>query len=509
MPDPGMVYLIGAGPGDPGLLTIKGRNCIQKADVIVYDYLANPKILQYAREGSERIYVGKQASKHAMEQHEINALLVAKAKEGKVVARLKGGDPYVFGRGGEEGLDLLNDGIPFEVVPGVTSAIAAPAYAGIPVTHREFNSVLTLLTGHEDPTKPESALDWKALADRGGTLAIYMGVKNLPNIVKALTENGRSPDTPVALVRWGTMPQQRAVTGTLADIVERVAEAGLKPPCIIVVGEVVKLRESLNWFENRPLFGKTIVVTRSRQQASELVEKLSELGANTLEFPTIRFEPPEDPAPMEQAARGLARYDWVVFTSPNAVERFFATVDAVGIDSRSLSGCKVFSIGPGTTAHLAERGIRPDLTPQRFTSAGIFEALSGEGEVAGKRFLLPRADLAGADLPQQLKAAGADVDDIISYRTLPGEPAPEIIEALRDGEVDMVTFTSSSTARNFANIVREQLGGLPDGVQYASIGPETSKTAREEKLEIALQPQDHTIDALVAAIVDYYRSTDK
>ena len=445
MADPGTVYLVGAGPGDPGLLTLKGRDCLACADVVVYDHLANVEILGHARDDAEMIYVGKQAGRHSMPQEEINALLVEKGLEGKTVVRLKGGDPYVFGRGGEEALELREAGVPFEVVPGITAGVAAAAYAGIPVTHRGFNSAVTLVTGHEDPTKPESALDWSALAKGAGTLAIYMGVKNLPLITQKLINGGRPPETPVALIRWGTHPTQRVVDGTLANIVERVREAKLTPPCIIVVGEVVKLRNELNWFESRPLFGKTVLVTRSRQQASDLAAKLAALGARVLIFPTIRIEPPLDDQPLERAVASLADFDWIIFTSANGVESFFSMLDGLGRDGRCLANCKVCSIGPGTTARLSLRGIRPDLVPERFTTQAVFDALSEANEVKGNRFLRPRADIAGKALPQQLRDAGAEVTDIEAYRTLRPTPDPETIEALRAGEVDIVTFTSSST----------------------------------------------------------------
>jgi len=498
-----MVYLIGAGPGDPGLLTLKGKRCLAGADVVVYDYLASPELLAFAEKASEVVYVGKQANRHALPQEQINALLVAKAREGKTVARLKGGDPYVFGRGGEEALELHKAGIPFEVVPGVTAGVAAPAYAGFPVTHREHNSVLTFVTGHEDPTKTESAIDWSALAKGGGTLVFYMGVRNLSNIVQRLIEGGRTPDTPAALIRWGTLPIQQVVEGTLENIVERVRQAELVPPCIIVVGEVVRLRASLNWFEQKPLFGKTIVITRSREQASELAEKLNALGARVLSFPTVRFEPPDDDQPLDDALQSLSEFDWVIFTSVNAVDRVFTAIDVQGGDARRFAGVKICCIGPGTAARLAERGIRADLIPERFTSNAIWDALAENESLAGKRFLLPRADIAGRDLPEKLLTAGAKVTDIAAYKTLPGEPASDVIEALRADQVDLVTFTSASTARNYAAIISVALGQPPENMAYISIGPETSKAAGEVGLVIAAEADEHTLDGLVAAVVEY------
>lgn len=502
----GIAYLVGAGPGDPGLLTVKGWNCLTRADVVIYDYLVNSELLGCAGNASEFIYVGKQADRHAMEQHEINALLVKKVQEGQTVVRLKGGDPFLFGRGAEEALELAKAGIPFEIVPGVTAATGASAYAGFPLTHREHNSVVSLVTGHEDPTKKESAINWSALAAGGGTLVFYMGVKNLPNIAEKLINGGRSPETPAALIRWGTLPQQRVVAGILSNIAETAKKAEMTPPCILVVGNVVELREKLNWFETRPLFGKTIMITRSREQASSLAAKLAALGAQVLSMPTIRFAHPEDDAPLKDAVNALFAFDWIVFTSVNAVDQFFSTIYAEGHDSRQLSACKTCCVGPGTASRLAGYGIESDLIPPSFTSKAVFDALSGQEDLNEKRMLLPRADIAGADLPAMFEDAGAEVTDIVVYKTLPGDPPPEVIESLRAGEVDIVTFTSSSTAKNFASITNEKLGSLPHGIKYASIGPETSKAAREEGMEIAVEAQEHTIDGLVNTIVDKFAS---
>lgn len=502
----GIVYLVGAGPGDPGLLTVKGRDCLAKADIVVYDYLANAELLDYATNASELIYVGKKADQHAMEQSEINALLVEKVKDGQTVVRLKGGDPFLFGRGAEEALGLAKAGIPFETVPGVTTATGASAYAGFPLTHRRHNSVVSLVTGHEDPSKQESAIDWNALATGGGTLVFYMGVKNLPNIAGKLIDGGRSPETPAALIRWGTLPEQRVVEGTLSNIAETAEKARMKPPCILVVGNVVELREKLNWFETRPLFGQTIMITRSREQASELGAKLALLGARVLSMPTIRFESPEDNSILERVVDALSIFDWIVFTSINGVTQFFSTLHGEGHDSRALAPCKICCIGPGTAARLAVYGIKADLVPPRFTSKAIFDALSKQEDLAGKRMLLPRADIAGTNLPKMLAASGAEITDIAVYKTLPGEPPPEVIESLQAGEVDIVTFTSSSTAKNFVCIVRDKLGDLPNEIKYASIGPETSKAAREEGVEIAVEAQEHTIDGLVNVILDTFGS---
>ena len=499
----GIVYLVGAGPGDPGLLTLRGKECLTKADVVVYDHLACEELLDFAVNAKEKIYVGKQGIRHSMEQNQINSLLILKAKEGNTVVRLKGGDPFVFGRGGEEGIALFQEGVRFEIVPGITSGLAAPAYGGIPVTHREFNSVLTLVTGHEDPTKNQSEINWKALAEGGGTLVFYMGVKNLSQITGKLIEGGRTPDTPAALIQWGTMPFQRVVEGTLSTIVDIAQEAKFTPPCIIVVGDVVKLREKLNWFERRPLFGKTIVITRSRHQASEFAKQLTLLGASVLQFHTIDFLPPADDEPLRNCLSNIANYDWIIFTSANGVDRFFSMIDG---DSRSLAGCKICSIGTGTSNRLKYYGIKPDLVPERFTSVGIFEALTLKNEVKGKRFLLPRTDIAGRDLPEKLRLAGADVTDVQAYRTVPGSISGEVKDAIKSGKVDIVVFASSSSVKNFASIVRKEIGQLPENIAYVSIGPETSKAIREENMEVKIEAAEHTIQGLVSAILCHSRA---
>ncbi|TFH17622.1 MAG: uroporphyrinogen-III C-methyltransferase [Lentisphaerales bacterium] len=496
----GIVYLVGAGPGDPDLLTIRGRDCLALADVVVYDSLANPVLLDYAPEAAERIYVGKQASSHAMEQDDINQLLADKAGEGKTVIRLKGGDPYVFGRGAEEALVLRKEGIPFEVVPGVTAGIAAPAYAGIPVTHRECSSVITLVTGHEDPTKTESSIDWSSLAAGTGTLVFYMGMKNLPAIASRLIEAGRSPTTPTAVIHRGTCPAQRVVEGTLENIVQRVKDAGLTPPVIILVGQVASLRSELAWFENRPLFGKTILVTRSRTQASEFAKQLQKQGAEVISFPTIRIVPPDSMEPLHAAVERLKDFDWVVFASVNAIDSFFKAVDEKGLDGRSLAGCLVCAIGSATCDRLRERGIEADMVPGRSTSRDIFDALLERDAIKGKHFFLPRPDIAPPELPDKLRNAGGTVTEVEAYRTLPADPDPAVLERLRTGDVDIVTFTSSSTARNYASLVRAGLGSLPSNITYVSIGPETTKAAIAEGMTIAVEAEQHDIDGLVAAI---------
>ncbi len=498
----GKVYLIGAGPGDPGLITEKGRRAIERADVIVYDYLANKRLLSYARPEAEKIYVGKKGGCHTLSQEGINQLLVEKAREGKVVARLKGGDPFLFGRGGEEAEVLVEAGIPFEVVPGVTSAIAAPAYAGIPVTHREHTSTFSMVTGHEDPTKETSAIDWAALA-KIGTIAFLMGMKNLPRICENLIAAGKPAETPVAIIQWGSTPRQRVVTGTLADIVDRVKEAGLGPPSIILVGEVVKLREKLNWFEKRPLFGKRILVTRTREQASQLVETLEELGAECLEIPTIKIVPPESFEELDRAIEHLEDFDWIVFTSVNGVKYFFDRLFEKGRDARALSRAKVAAIGTATAELIKDHGVLVDLLPKEFRAEGLIEALSQE-DLRGKRILIPRALEAREILPEKLREMGAEVEVVPTYRTvLPEEEAEAARSALREG-VDVVTFTSSSTAKNLLRMLGDDARELLSGVTLASIGPITSETLRKAGFEPQIEAREYTIPGLVKAILEHF-----
>ncbi|AEH44750.1 uroporphyrin-III C-methyltransferase [Thermodesulfatator indicus DSM 15286] len=501
---PGKVYLIGAGPGDPGLITEKGRRVIAKADVIVYDYLANPRFLALTREDAEKIYVGKKGGDHTLSQEGINQLLVEKAKEGKTVARLKGGDPFLFGRGGEEAEVLVEHGIPFEIVPGVTSAIAAPAYAGIPVTHREHTSTFTMVTGHEDPTKEDSAIDWEALA-RIGTIAFLMGMKNLPRICENLLRHGKPEDTPVAVVRWGTTPRQKVVVGNLGNIVAKVEEAKLGPPSIILVGEVVKLREKLNWFETKPLFGKRIVVTRTRAQASQLVESLEECGAECLEIPTIKIVPPDSFEPLEQAIEQIETYDWLIFTSVNGVQVFFERLFARGKDARALANTKVAAIGVATAELIKKYGLLVDLLPQEFRAEGLLEALLKE-ELAGKKVLIPRALEAREILPEKLREAGAEVEVVPAYQTiLPEEEATRLKKELEQG-VDVITFTSSSTAKNLLKMLGDEARSLLSEVVLASIGPITTETLKKAGFTPQVEAKEYTIPGLVKAILEYFRA---
>ena len=502
----GKVYLVGAGPGDPGLITVKGLECIKTADVIIYDYLASPALLKHVPENAEMIYVGKKGGNHTLPQKGINDLIVQKAKTGMTVARLKGGDPFIFGRGGEEAEILIKAGVPFEIVPGVTSAIAAPAYAGIPLTHRDYTATLAFVTGHEDPAKEKSNINWSALAKGIGTLVFLMGVKNLPHIAAQLLKHGMALDTPIALVRWGTTPQQTALTGTLENIVEKVKQAGLKAPAIIVVGGVVNLREKMKWFELRPLMGKKIVVTRSRDQASDLVKKLSDLGADCLECPTINVTAPQNQQPLDQAIENLSSYDWIVFTSVNGVKFFFKRLFENKKDVRALHHIKTASIGPVTARKLRDFGLNTDIIPKSFCAESVIDAFKNQ-DIKDKKILLPRAEQARPILPLELSKMGAKIDEITTYCTKQADDNAEtLLTNLRQGSIDMVTFTSSSTVKNFKALLpeNEDLKKLMQGVTIASIGPITTDTAKELGFEVEVTAESFTILGLCKAIENYY-----
>lgn len=498
---PGTVFLVGAGPGDPGLLTLRGAELLSRADAVVYDALANPVLLERSPSDAERVYVGKRGGEHTRTQEEINALLVELARRHAVVVRLKGGDPFVFGRGGEEALALVEAGVPFEVVPGVTAGVAAPAYAGIPVTHRGLASSVTLATGHEDPEKAESDLDWGQLARGAGTLVFYMGVGRLRANFDRLVEAGRPADTPAAVVEWGSRPRQRVVSGTLRTLPGLVEEAGIGAPAVVVVGEVVRLRERLAWFEARPLFGKRVVVTRARAQASDFAATLEALGAEVVQFPTIRITDPADPEPLRRAAGEADRFDWIVFTSVNGVGRFWTALREAGLDTRSLAGVSLCAIGPATAAAIEMEGARADLVPERFVAEGVVEALLQETGLQGSRVLLPRAEEARSVLPESLREAGAEVVEVTAYRTVPdGSEAELLRQRLRAGEIDLVTFTASSTVRNYVGL----LGAETGGARVASIGPVTSATARELGLPVHVEAEEHTIPGLMRAVLAFY-----
>ena len=496
----GKVWLVGAGPGDPGLITVAGLARLAEADVVVYDRLVSPRLLEHVRADAELLYVGKKAGAHSVPQDEIGSLLAARAQEGKRVVRLKGGDPFVFGRGGEEAEVLRAAGVPFEVVPGVTSAVAGPAYAGIPVTHRDYASTFAVVTGHEDAAKDESAIRWEKLATAVDTIVFLMGYGNLPFIVEQLSAHGRPAETPVGVIQWAATPRQRTVVGTLADIVQRVEEAGLGPPVVTVVGEVVRLRDVLAWYDQRPLFGKRVLVTRTRRQASALVELLVQEGAEPIELPTIRIAETVD---KQQFAEVMGRltlgaYEWVMFTSANGVEVFASHLQRLGGDARSLAGARVAAIGPATARALAKWGIAADLVPPEFVAEGLLDALKGASLRGG--VLLARAEEARRELVEGLEALGARVDELLLYRSeAPDDVNAEALAQLRAGEIDIATFTSSSTVRNLVRMLNGDVECLKKAI-VACIGPVTARTAEELGLRVDVLAEEHTIPGLVRAV---------
>lgn len=497
----GIVYLVGAGPGDPGLLTMRARDVITRADVIVYDRLIPEAALSWTQSHAELIYVGKVPERHTLSQDEINRLLVDKAREGKVVCRLKGGDPFVFGRGGEEALALAKAGVPFEVVPGVTAGVGGCAYAGIPVTHRGLAISVAFVTGHEDPTKGQSHINWSALATGVDTVVFYMGVANLPIIVDKLIEHGRARDTPAAVIERATTSAQRVVSGPLAEIAARAAEARVNAPALLVVGEVAALREQLQWFETRPLFGRRILVTRTREQASALSAALAELGAVPVELPLIEVAKLDSYDALDSALQRVAEFDWLVFTSANGVAAVMARLTALGLDVRHLKGPRIAAIGPATSEPLTKMGIRVDLVPQKFIAESLADALIAQN-VVGKRILIARAEEAREVLPKRLAEAGAVVTVVPCYRT---RPAAEAGERLRDllehGLVDTITFASSSAVKAFAQCLGvNSLRTLLRGVQIACIGPITRESAINLGLQVDITPAEHTIAGLVQAL---------
>jgi len=492
---PGIVYLVGAGPGDPGLITTRALELIVAADVIVHDRLIPRDVLAAARPDAELLYVGKEPGAASVPQEGIEELLIDRARQGKLVVRLKGGDPFVFGRGGEEAEALADAGIPFEVVPGVTAGVAAPAYAGIPVTHRDDASAVAFVTGHEDPEKEDSALDFEALARFPGTLVFYMGVRALPRIAERLIEAGRDPSEPAAVVEWGTLPGQRTVTSTLEGIADAASEADIKPPSVTVIGPVAARRERIAWLENRPLHGKKVVVTRARAQASELARRLDALGAEPIELPAIRIEPRIDTDEVRRAIEALHSYALVCLTSSNAVWLLFEAMAAQGRDARALANASVAAIGSGTEAALAAHGVIADIVPERFVGEELVGALNAL-ELQGKPVLIARAAEARELLPEALRERGAEVDVVTLYETVPEEPDPDALERARDA--DFITFTSSSTVRNFMGATPN---GIPEGAKVVSIGPVTSEAAREAGLTVDVEAERHDIDGLVDALL--------
>ncbi len=501
----GKVYLVGAGPGDPGLITVKGVEALKKAGCVVYDFLASSRLLAYAGEGVETIYVGKKGSEKSITQSEINALIIDRARRGRTVVRLKGGDPFIFGRGAEEAEALVTAGIPFEIVPGVTSAIAAPSYAGIPLTHRELSSSVTFITGQENPLKERKNIAWDRLSTGRGTLVFLMGWKNLSLITKKLLKNGWPAQTPVALIRWGTLPVQKVVTGRLDNIVALSKKAEIKPPVITVVGDVVKLRETFNWFETKPLFGRTILVTRATEQAGEFIDLLETHGAIPLAFPTIRTAPPKSWKPLDLGIKRLSTYDWAIFTSVNGVKYFFERLRNIGKDLRELKGVRICAIGPRTARAIKELNIRVDLTPKVFRAEAILKALGADG-ISGKKFVLPRALKAREVLPDTIRELGGRIDVLPAYRTVkPRKRAQEIKERLFNGEIDAITFTSSSTVTNFMNFFnKDEAQEINRVTRVACIGPITADTAENFGLTVDIMPESYTIPALTEAIASRF-----
>ena len=513
----GKVFLVGAGPGDPGLITVKGMRCLQQADVVVYDRLMDPTLLESAAPDAELVFVGKERGRQALTQDEINDLLVEKAAEGKVVVRLKGGDPFVFGRGGEEAQVLARNSIAFEVVPGITSAIAAAAYAGIPVTQRRMATCFTVVSGSEDPTKPESSIPWDVLARTGGTLVVLMGWAALQSILETLQREGMAPDTPVALVQWGTWQKQKTVDGSLADVVARAKEAGLTPPVVAVIGPVASLREEIRWFDRKPLFGKRVLVTRSRTQASRLRTLLEEQGVEPLELPSIAIAPPED---FTELDRALAQYGilpletpfgtiskfWTIFASTNAVDAVFERIEAYGQDCRVFADSTIGAIGPATAAELLQRGIRPDFVPATSVSEAVVEELSGR-DWSGVPVLLPGADIGRDVLAKGLTDLGARVERVTAYRTITPPHAAENARKMLSQGVDAITFTSSSTVRNLMEMLDGDKSALESSL-IACIGPVTAGTARELGLRVDLMAEEHTVEGLVDALVAHYTADE-
>lgn len=508
----GKVYLIGAGPGDIGLLTIKGFKCLQKAEAVVYDFHLNAQILNYINHEAEFIYAGKRGGHHAMTQDEINRALVDKAKEGKIVCRLKGGDPFIFGRGGEEAEELVKEGIEFEVIPGVSSSIAAPAYAGIPLTHRKYSSSFAVITGNEDITKPESSIDWSRFANGFDTLVFLMGVKNIGAITSKLIEHGKSPDTPAAVVRWGTRPDMKTVVSNLKDIADIVKEENIRPPAVMIVGNVVKLRETLKWYENKPLFGHRILVTR---EYTDDYAPLEDLGAEIFEFPTIKIAPPESYQELDDAITHIESYNWMIFTSANGFKYFIQRLLDEGKDIRDLKGIKICAIGTKTSEKIKNYGIKVDLIPEEFNAEGLIKAFTkGQGargkgqELEGIKILLPRAEVAREIFPQKVRELGGEIDTPVAYRVIkPEKHGKRLKRFLKEGRISVATFTSAATFHNFMDIMGEEAIDFLKGVTIAAIGPVTAKAVEKAGLNVSIMPKEATIKAMVDEISTWAKKT--
>ncbi len=503
-----IVYLIGAGPGDPGLISVRGRHCLAAADVVLYDHLVHPRLLRHARQDAERIDVGI-AAPQPLDQEAICYLLAEKAHEGKTVARLKWGDPFVFDRGGEEALFLHEQGVAFEVVPGIPAAIGAPSYAGVPVTYPGAGDTLTFVRGHEDQSSKPPQVDWASLARLGGTIVCYAGARQLPGILEALVSHGLSRHETAALIYDGTLPSQETIEGTLDTIVKAAKQSSHRRPAILVVGRVAALRQHLRWFDERPLFGKRILVTRSREQAGELVELLESLGAEAIEAPMIRVVPPEDYGPVDEACARAGSFDWIIFTSANGVDAFMKRLQAGPGDLRDLKGVRLCAIGSATAGRVSRCGIKVDLTPPEYRAESVVQALRDAGDLSGQRFLLPRADIARELLAEELRKSGAEVTEVTAYRTIlaetPKEGDPDVYGMLLEKRIDVVTFTSASTVRNFVRVFgAEQAADLLRATTVASIGPVTAEAAEQHHIHTSIVPETYTVPALVEAIVAHF-----
>ncbi|HIE41898.1 MAG TPA: uroporphyrinogen-III C-methyltransferase [Nitrospinaceae bacterium] len=497
----GKVVLIGAGPGDVGLLTLNGKHWLQKADVVLYDHLVNPEMIRFTKKSAEMIYVGKKGGIASMEQERINRLLISKAHEDKIVVRLKGGDPFIFGRGGEEIQAIQAAGIPFIIVPGVTSVTGVAAYVGIPLTHRHLSSTLSIITGSNEKNQGDIHIDWEKIASRSGTLVFLMGARKLPQIVEKLIHFGKNPDTPIAIVQWGTTARQKTWIGTLGTIVEISAKDKILPPALTIIGEVVNLKSTIEWYEKLPLFGKTIVVTRKGDQANSMIDRLHELGAEPFFFPVIETIAPDDWTPLDNALKTLSKYDGLIFTSVNGVRFFAERIKAVEQDIRELKGVRIFTIGPKTAEAVRDLGIRVDVVPENFVAESLIASMEN---IKGQRFLIPRATVAREILPEQLRKMGAIVDVAPAYQTvLPSQPVDTLEKRLKEGSIDVITFTSSSTVTNFLTLIGKKL--LPEikKVTIACIGPITAKTAREAGLNVKIMPEQYTVSSLMDAIENY------
>jgi uroporphyrinogen III methyltransferase / synthase len=504
IPPKGRVVLVGAGPGDEGLLTLRGKEWLQKADVIVYDHLVNSNMMRFASENTETIYAGKKEGHATLSQDEINSLLISHARQGKTVVRLKGGDPFLFGRGGEEALVLKEAGIEFAIVPGVTSPFGVAAYAGIPLTHRDLSSTVTIVTGSNEKNQKDAHIDWEKIASRSGTLVFLMGARKLPLICEKLMKFGKDPDTPIAVVQWGTTARQKTWKGTLTTIVDTAMKEKIAPPALTIIGEVVQMKPLIEWYETLPLFGKTIVITRAENQSEAMFQLLQEKGAEPFSFPVIQTVPPLDWAPLDQALTRLSEYHGLIFTSANGVKFFMQRLQEKQQDVRDLKGVKIFTIGPKTENAINAFGIRVDVVPENFVAESLIESLSQEN-VNGKRFLIPRAEVAREILPDQLREMGAEVDVVSAYQTIrPKRKNQDLARRLQDGTIDVITFTSSSTVTNFLDSLAPELLPHLDHVTSACIGPITADTARARGLNVKIIPNEFTVDALVAAIEDHY-----